>query len=100
LIALLVTNHGGVEAVKMWLNTWSGLGAVVVGMARQAYDLELRQFPHGRSAAFYPSGIARSIVHGSGWDVVPWGAVQKAALETLTRGDPTERDPVEEVSPE
>jgi hypothetical protein len=47
LIALLVTNHGGVEAVKMWLNTWSGLGAVVVGMARQAYDLELRQFPHG-----------------------------------------------------
>jgi hypothetical protein len=52
--------HGGVDAVKLWLNTWLGLGAVVVGMARQGYDLELRQFPHGWSAVFYPASPFRS----------------------------------------
>jgi hypothetical protein len=92
--------HTGVEAVKTWLNTWSGLGIVIVGMARQGYDLELRQFPHGWSAAFYPGGIAHSIVHGAGWGAAPWAAVQKAALEPLMRQDPTEVPAVEEESPE
>jgi hypothetical protein len=92
--------HTGVEAVKTWLNNWSGLGIVIVGMARQGYDLELRQFRHGWSAAFYPTGIAHSIVYGSGWDATAGVAVQKAALETLMRRDPTESPSVEEESPE
>jgi hypothetical protein len=69
-------------------------------MHAQGFDLELKEFPHGWSAAFYPTGIAHSIVHGSGWDPAPWVAVQKAALETPTRRDPTETPPIEEVSPE
>jgi hypothetical protein len=92
--------HDGVDAVKAWLGTWDGLGIVIAGMARQGYDLELRQFPHGWSAAFYPAGIAHSIVHGFGWDATAWAAVQKAALEALTRRHPTEMPPVEEESPE
>jgi hypothetical protein len=89
-----------IASLKERLNSWDGVGHIVVGMTAQGYDLELRQFPHGWSAAFYPGGIAHSIVHGSGWDAAPWAAVQKAALETLTRREPAETPAVEEDSPE
>jgi hypothetical protein len=88
-----------IAALKEWLDSWDGVGHIVVGMTAQGYNLELRQFPHGWSAAFYPSGVAHSIVHGSGWGSAPWEAVQKAALEALTRRDPAATSAVEEESP-
>ena len=69
--------------VRTWLDGWSGLGLVVAGMARQDFDLDLRGFPNGWRATFYPSGLAHSIVAGTGWDAAPWRAVQQAAWRAL-----------------
>ena len=69
-----------------WL--WAGLGLVVAGMARQDFDLELRGFPRGWRATFYPSGLAHSIVAGTGWASSPWRAAQRAAWIALARESP------------
>jgi hypothetical protein len=71
--------------VRRWLDRWSGVGLVVAGMARQDFDLELRGFPRGWRASFYPSGLAHSIVAGTGWTPTPWRSVQQAAWLALSR---------------
>lgn len=51
-----------------WLDSWRGIGAIAVGMARQGYDLQLTQYAdRGWRANFYPAGIAHSVVIGSAW---------------------------------
>jgi len=70
--------------VRTWLDGWRGVGLVVAGMARQDFDLELRGFPRGWRATFYPSGLAHSIVAGTGWAPGPAQAVQQAAWRALT----------------
>jgi hypothetical protein len=57
-------------------------------MARQDFDLELRGFPRGWRATFYPSGLAHSIVAGTGWASSPWRATQLAAWIALARESP------------
>lgn len=74
-----------VALVRAWLDGWAGLGLVVAGMARQDFDLELRGFPRGWRATFYPAGLAHSIVAGTGWAPAPWRAVHHAAWSALTR---------------
>jgi len=69
--------------VREWLGGWRGVGLVVAGMARQDFDLELRGFPRGWRATFYPSGLAHSIVAGTGWAPTPARAVQEAAWSAL-----------------
>jgi hypothetical protein len=96
--------HEGVDAVKAWLGTWNGLGAAIVGMVRQGYDLDLTCF-EGRAwrASFYRAGRIHSATwdSGSAFEPSPFMAVQKAALETLTQREPTERRSVhQEQSPE
>ena len=71
-----------------WLDTWSGVGHIVAGMARQAYDLELRRYDgQGWRAMFFPSGFEHSLTShaGSAWARSPWEAVQQAAGEVLRR---------------
>jgi hypothetical protein len=74
-----------------WLNTWNGVGAIVTGMTRHGFDLELMQQPHGWWARFYLSSASHPVCAGSGWAVTPWAAVQAAAWETLTTGNPESR---------
>jgi hypothetical protein len=71
------------KLVREWLDGWRGVGLVVAGMARQDFDLELRGFPTGWRATFYPSGLAHSIVAGTGWAPTAAGAVQHAAWSAL-----------------
>jgi hypothetical protein len=52
-------------ALKTWLGSWAGLGAIITGMNRQGFNIELREYPHGWRANFYPAGTAHSIVVGS-----------------------------------
>ena len=73
-----------INLVRGWLDQWSGLGLVVAGMARQDFDLDLRGFPRGWRATFYPSGLAHSIVAGTAYAPTPWHAVQQAAWLALT----------------
>jgi hypothetical protein len=67
LAAVLVPDNAPeLRLVREWLNNWSGIGLVVVGMAWQGWDLQLTAY-EARSwrANFFPVGIAHSI-GGSG----------------------------------
>jgi len=73
-------------ALRFWLDSWSGIGAVVVGMTRQGYDLQLTRYDEkGWRATFYTTGMEHSPTSatGTGWDRTPWHAVQGAAREAL-----------------
>ena len=73
-----------VRPLRAWLDTWRGIGAIAVGMARQGYDLQLTRYAdQGWRANFYPAGIAHSVVSGSGWAATPWRAVHEAAWAAL-----------------
>jgi len=73
-----------ITPLRQWLDSWSGIGAVAVGMQRQGYDLQLTGYGDGHwRATFYTTGLAHSISHGSAWGETPWGATQRAAWETL-----------------
>lgn len=72
-----------VLAFSRWMDSWAGLGAVVTGMSAQGFNLELKEFPWGWRANFYPTGIAHSVVVGSAFEPAPWTAVQKAGWEVL-----------------
>jgi hypothetical protein len=75
-----------VGMLRRWLDTWTGLGLVVVGMARQGYDLQLTRYAEqGWRANFHAAGIAHSVVVGSGWAPTPWRAVQRAAWAALCK---------------
>lgn len=74
-----------------WMNTWRGTGAVVDAMTAQGFDIEIQQYPHGWWARFYLTGASHPVCGGSGWATTPWGAVQAAAWETLTKGNPGAR---------
>jgi hypothetical protein len=86
-LAAALVGHDAPELrlVRRWLDGWAGLGLVVADMARQDFDLELRGFPRGWRATFYPSGLAHSIVAGTGWASSPWRATQRAAWNALAR---------------
>jgi hypothetical protein len=76
--------HSALETLHDYLDSWRGVGAVAVGMARQDFDLQLTKYAErGWRANFYPSGLAHSVVNGTGWAATPWGAVQKAAWEAI-----------------
>jgi hypothetical protein len=81
-----------------WLDSWSGIGHVVAGMARQDYDLELRRYDgRGWRAIFFQSGFKHSLTShaGAAWARSPWEAVQRAASDSLHKleaGEPAARD--------
>jgi hypothetical protein len=51
------------HALRSWLDSWSGIGHVAVGMARQGYDLQLTRYDErGWRANFYPTGLNDSVV--------------------------------------
>ena len=81
------------NALRSWLDCWSGIGHVVVGMARQGYDLQLTRYDEkGWRATFYTTGIEHSPTSatGTGWERTPWPATQRAAWEALKRASERE----------
>jgi hypothetical protein len=74
--------------IRGFLGGWLGIGRIVVGMARQGYDLQLTRYgDEGWRATFYPAGRGHSVTLavGSAWEREPWIAVQQAAWESLRR---------------
>jgi hypothetical protein len=71
-----------------WLDSWSGIGLIAVGMTWQGWDLQLTAYA-GRDwrANFLTLGVAHSIVGGTGWEPTPWRAVQRAAWEALRHAE-------------
>ena len=74
-------------ALRSWLDSWRGIGAVERGMA-QGYDLQLTRYDNrGWRATFYTTGIEHSPTSatGSAWAPTPRRAVQGAARDPLRR---------------
>ena len=68
------------EALHSWLDSWRGIGDVVVGMAHQGYDVQLTRYDErGWRATFYTSGMEHSLTSAtaSAWEPTPWTAVQQ-----------------------
>jgi hypothetical protein len=60
------------HALRSWLDSWSGIGHVAVGMARQGYDLQLTRYDErGWRANFYPTGLNDSVVASAYGPSVP-----------------------------
>jgi hypothetical protein len=69
-------------ALRTWLDSWSGVGHVAVGMHRQGFDLQLTQYDdRGWRATFYTTGMEHSPTSATGtaWERTPWRATQRAA---------------------
>jgi hypothetical protein len=70
------------KALRTWLDSWSGVGHVAIGMHRQGFDLQLTQYyERGWRATFYTTGMEHSPTSatGTGWERTPWHATQRAA---------------------
>ena len=76
--------------LRSWLDSWPGIGAIAVGMARRGYDVQLTRYDErGWRATFYPTGMEHSATSatGSAWEPTPWRAVQQAAWEALRKAE-------------
>ncbi len=68
------------QLLHRWLDSWSDIGLIVRGMARQGWDLQLTAYGDGYwRATFFVTGMAHSVFGGSAWELTPWRAVQVAA---------------------
>jgi hypothetical protein len=85
--ARLPTNVHALPALRSWLDSWNGLGAVVTGMGRQGYGASLTRYPEGWRAAFLPRDHTMRPWVGQvlSFHATPWRAVQAAAREALRR---------------
>jgi hypothetical protein len=64
------------HALRSWLDSWSGIGRIAVGMAHQGFDLQLTRYDErGWRATFYTTGME----HSPTWERPPWRATQRAA---------------------
>ncbi len=72
-------------ALRSWLDSWSGIGTVAVGMHSQGYDLQLTQYDErGWRATFYISGLEHSPTVRSGplgEDLVAYDAGECGSIE-------------------
>jgi hypothetical protein len=86
LAAVLVPDNAPeLRLVHDWLDSWSGIGLIIAGMAHQGWDVQRTAYAaRDWRANFYPVGIAHSIVGGTAWEPT-WQAVQRAAWEALRR---------------
>src|SRR5881396_1558435 len=67
-----------VVMLARWLNSWPGLGAVVFGMNAQGFNVELKEFPNGWRANFYPVGTQ--------WSLDPRGSPRRGSQCSEQRG--------------
>ena len=50
------------QLLHRWLDSWTGVGLIAVGLPRQGWDLQLTQYGYGNwRATFYVTGAAHSI---------------------------------------
>jgi hypothetical protein len=67
-------------ALRTWLDSWPGIGYVVVGIAHQGFDLQLTRYDErGWRATFYTTEMEHSATSatGSAWAPTPWHAVEE-----------------------
>ena len=66
-----------------WLDTWTGVGLITVGVERHGMRLSLSHIADDEWRAMFMDDNPRLAPRGFGVAATPWGAVQRAAWETL-----------------
>ena len=84
--ATLEPRSAELHQLHRWVDTWRGIGDILVGMHRAGWDVQLTEYgdAHWR-ATFYVTGQAHSVAGGSAWEATPWRAVQRAAWQAISR---------------
>src|SRR5437867_2660443 len=68
------------DALRSWLDSWRGIGAVERGMAHQGFDLQLTSYDErGWRASFYTSGMEHSATSATGFGVGAHAVARDAA---------------------
>ena len=65
------------SALRFWLDSWTGIGRIAVGIAHQGYDLQLTRYDErGWRATFYTTGDGAlpTSATGTGSERTPWSA--------------------------
>jgi hypothetical protein len=76
------------QLLHCWLDSWTGVDLIAVGLHRQGWDLQLTQYgARNWRATFYVTGAAHSIVGGSAWEPNVWSAVQVAAWQAMSKSE-------------
>lgn len=79
----LAPQTSALRALHAWLDSWTGLGHVVVGMERQGFKVSLRSIAVdvGWVASFH--GDPGTSAAGYAAAATPWAAVQRAAWTAM-----------------
>jgi hypothetical protein len=75
-----------VNLLHSWLDTWTGLGLITVGVERQGYFLSLSHITEGEWRAVFMGPNPMLAPKGFGVAPTPWRAVQDAAWRVVGRG--------------
>jgi hypothetical protein len=71
------------RALRTWLDSWAGIGHVVVGMYRQGYDLQVTQYDdRGGRATFWASKSRRR------WGRLAIGRDLRDLIRQMSRANP------------
>ena len=72
------------QLLHRYLDSWRGIGDIVVGMHRAGWDVQMTEYGSGYwRATFWLTGVAHSISGESAYEATAWGAVQRAAWATI-----------------
>ena len=74
-------------ALHAWLDSWRGIGMIVVAMERHGFRLSLKKYGNGAGA--WVAQFNRDVItsaDGFGSGATPWRAVQQAAWVVMKRG--------------
>ena len=89
LAAVLIRGHTPELAlVHRWLDSWSGIGLIVVGMTHQGFQVSLGEHGAGQWIAVFYSGHGGHetvAAAGTAQESTPWQAVQQAAWAAIKR---------------
>ena len=85
--ALLEPRARELRLLHRWLDTWTGIGHIVVGMKPQGYEVSLGDHGGQWIAVFYEGhgGYETLRAAGTAQSPTPWRAVQRAAWEALAK---------------
>jgi hypothetical protein len=76
------------QLLHRWLDSWAGIGLIVVGMSHQGFQVSLGEHGAGqRIAVFYigHGGHQPVAAAGTAQAATPWRAVQRAAWAVVGR---------------
>jgi hypothetical protein len=74
------------QLLHRWLDTWTGVGLIAVGVERHGMRLSLSHIVEGEWRAMFMDDNPRLAPRGFGVAPTPWRAVQRAAWWALRSG--------------